>query len=280
MKKTVVAIIILAILIAALAIVAATATTGFDPQAVEVEMSDSFDIATQDRLEISRDFYIEKSTVEYLQSKADSYKVIAIAIEGDELDEITLSSGAAMTLPFVGEITQDKETFCVYRLNFGVILPEKYTESIFFRAFLQFKINGKNYTVSSSYSKSDNVLVPYDEVYRIYCDRSHEKNDIYRYDAGDGTYSKSNKLYSMTRILSSYMFFDYDGKTVTNKLENDYYKSPVKAEYFDGVLTLSLPGSDIPEWFIEQIEINGTRVHFEIHEGRIRIVISDLWKEY
>ncbi|MBR2650618.1 MAG: hypothetical protein IKD45_03075 [Clostridia bacterium] len=280
MKKTVVAIMIIAVLILATAIAVATAASDFDPESIELKTSSKFNIMTENRLEVSRDFYILKSTVEYLESKADSYKIFAVSVSGEESEEITSSSGAAMTLPLAGEISIDNAVYNVYRLNFGVILPERYTECISYRAFLQFKLNGREYSISSSYSEDVNILNPYEEVYRIYCDRSDTKTDVYKYDAGDGTYSKSNKLYTMTKILSAYMYFDYDGSTVTNKLENAYYKPSVKHEYFDGVLTLSLPGTDIPEWFIEEIVINGTPTYFEIYEGKIRIVISDLWKKY
>ena len=41
-----------------------------------------------------------------------------------------------------------------------------------------------------------------------------------------------------------------------------------------GILILSLEGGeDIPEWLLEELYINGEKRYFEIHGGKIKLVV-------
>ncbi len=274
MKKTVIAIVIAFSILAIFLIAVASAVDSFDPGSVEIKNSQRLNIQTDNRLEISRDFYILTETVEYLQNNAENLKILGVTAEYTEgMTELTVGSGSAMALEFVEKVKMNRESYSVYRLNFGVIMPDAYFDAVAYRAFITFRLNGRDYTVSSSYSAEENVLVPYDAVYELYCDRSDSYTDYYQYSVGDGTYSPTNKLYAMEKILASRLSFEInDGKAV-NLMENAYYKCIVHHEYFDGVLTLYLTSADIPEWFIHKLVINGEERYFEIYDGKIKLVV-------
>jgi hypothetical protein len=42
---------------------------------------------------------------------------------------------------------------------------------------------------------------------------------------------------------------------------------------FDGVLTLSLDNDNFPEWLLTELYINGEARYFEIHDGKVRLVV-------
>ena len=274
MKKTVTVIVIALLVISVTAIAVASALNQFDPQSVAIVEADELNVTTTDRLEISKDFYVLKEHVDHLEANADTFKIFAIIADYSEgMGELTETSGPALTPSLIGTEEIDGAVYNVYRLSFGVIMPADYMTPITYRAFLSFRLNGKTYSVCSDYSVQNNVVIPYDEVYRLYCDRSSECTEEYPYPAGDGTYSKLQNIYTMTKILAAYTEIEIrDGKAVNVK-ENEYYKSAIRADYFDGVLTLAIPGSDIPEWMIHKLYVNGEERYFEIFEGRIRLVV-------
>ena len=274
MKKTVIVIAVALAFIAITAIAVTSALYTFDHSDVEILTAQNLDITTKDRLEMSVDFFVRKETVDYLEQNADTFKIFAIARDYDEnMGEFNENSGPALTPALVGTEEINGLVYNVYRLSFGVIMPDKYMQPITYRAFISYKMASKSYVVSSEYSVDKNVVVPYDAVFEAYCDRSDTVTDEYPYSAGDGTYTAMKDIYTATKILTSYTYIEItDGKAVNIK-ENGIYKSPIDQEYFDGVLTLYINGSDIPDWMIEKLYVNGEQRYFEIYEGKIKLVV-------
>jgi hypothetical protein len=52
-----------------------------------------------------------------------------------------------------------------------------------------------------------------------------------------------------------------------------YYDSLYDISYFDGVLTISMENSSIPEWVLYKLVINGEERYFEIYNGKIKLVV-------
>ena len=275
MKKIVISILAVVLLAAAVITAAAVSSrTAFEHDGVEILTAESLNISTTDRLEMSQDFYIKKETVDYLKANADVFKLFAVSGKyNEETPELAMDSGPALSLTDAGETVIGEDEYYVYRLSFGVILSNAYNDALTYRAFLSYEMLGKTYSVASDYSKETNVFVPYDCVYELYCDRSNTMSETYSYLAPDGSYAKVKDLYTMTKILTAYTYVNIEEGKAVNVKENEYYKSAISADYFDGVLTLYINGSDIPEWMIEKLYVNGEERYFEIYEGRIRLVV-------
>lgn len=275
MKRIVISILAVILLAAAAVTVAAVSSrSAFDHNDVKILTAESLNISTEDRLEMSRDFYIKKDTVDYLKANADVYKLFAVSGKyNEQIGELTADSGPALSLSDAGVTTIGEDEYYVYRLSFGVILSDAYNDALTYRAFLSYEMLGKTYSVASDYSPEENVFVPYDCVYELYCDRSDKMTETYPYLTSDGNYSKVRNLYTMTKILTAYVYIDIENGKAVNVKENECYKSVISADYFDGVLTLYIDGSDIPEWMIEKLYVNGEERYFEIYEGRIRLVV-------
>ena len=275
MKKIVISILAV-VLLAAAAITAAAVSsrTAFDHNGVEILTAESLNITTADRLEMSQDFYIKKDTVDYLKANADVFKLFAVSCKYNEgVEELAADSGPALSLTDAGITMIGDDEYYVYRLSFGVILSDAYNDALTYRAFMRYEMFGKTYSVASDYSKETNVFVPYDAVYELYCDRSNTMSETYSYLVGDGSYSKVKDLYTMTKILTAYTYINIEEGKAINVKENEYYKSAISADYFDGVLTLYINGSDIPEWMIEKLYVDGEQRYFEIYEGKIKLVV-------
>jgi hypothetical protein len=274
MKKTVIVIAVALAFIALTAVAVTSALYTFDHSDVKILTAERLEITTTDRLEMSVDFFVRKEIVDYLENNADTFKIFAIARNYDEnMGEFNENSGPALTPSLVGTKEIDGIVHNVYRLSFGVIMPDKYMQPITYRAFISYKMASKNYVVSSDYSLDKNVVVPYDEVYSVYCDRSEIVTDDYPFSAGDGTYTRVKDIYTATKILTSYTYIEINEGKAVNIKENGIYTSPINQEYFDGVLTLYINGSDIPDWMIEKLYVNGEERYFEIYEGKIKLVV-------
>ena len=93
------------------------------------------------------------------------------------------------------------------------------------------------------------------------------------YEAPDGSFSPVPDLNALRKILSSVLYLEIKDGKVTDIRENEYYTSLYNMSYFDGVLTLSLDSASFPEWLLTELYINGEARYFEIHNGRVRLVV-------
>ena len=69
------------------------------------------------------------------------------------------------------------------------------------------------------------------------------------------------------------MYLEIKDGAVVDIRENEYYKSLYNISYFDGVLTLSLDNGNFPEWLLTELYINGEARYFEIHGGKVKLVV-------
>ena len=167
----------------------------------------------------------------------------------------------------------DGKRYYAYNLSLGVISPENYNKSYAVRGFISFDLDGVSRKVASDFTKEKNVITPYENVYSMYCDRSDKKTDTHPYETADGTFSPVPDLNALRKILSSVLYLEIKDGTVKDLKENEYYKSLYTVSYFDGVLTLSVENDNFPEWLLTALYINGEARYFEIHGGKIKLVV-------
>ncbi|MBQ3015161.1 MAG: hypothetical protein IJD79_00115 [Clostridia bacterium] len=265
---------VVAVLASAIAISAANA---FQPDDLVMLTSERVNIKADARLELSVDFYLPAEDMDYLSENAANLRVYGIVIDYtasvvDPQDNL----GFSIDLTRSGERTIGDVLYYSYNLPIGIILPEDYNKPIAVRGFVSYELNGRSHKTVSDYNKSKNVITPYDNLYSAYCDRSEKKTETHPYDAGDGTFSPIEDLYSLRKLLSSTLDLEIKDGKCRDKKENNYYKSLFGIDYIDyeGILILSLEGGeDIPEWLLEELYINGEKRYFEIHGGKIKLVV-------
>lgn len=277
MKKIALFVGVFLVVAALVSAIAISAQDTFKPDDLVMLTSERVNIKADARLELSVDFYIPAEDMDYLSENATDLRVYGIAIDYtasvvDPQDNL----GFSVDLTRSGERTIGDVLYYSYNLPIGIILPEDYNKPIAVRGFVSYELNGRSCKTVSDYTKSKNVITPYDSIYSAYCDRSDKKTETHPYDAGDGTFSPIEDLYSVRKLLSSTLDLEIkDGKCRDLK-ENNYYKSLYVIEYIDyeGILILSLEGGeDIPEWLLEELYINGEKRYFEIHDGKIKLVV-------
>ena len=141
------------------------------------------------------------------------------------------------------------------------------------RAFITFTLNGTPYTIASDFSAKRNTFSPYSAVYSIYTDRSATLTGEYKYETPDGSFSKIKDLDPLRKILASYLTIDIKNGRVIDANYGKYYDSLYDITYFDGVLTISMENSSIPQWVLYKLVINGEERYFEIYNGKIKLVV-------
>jgi hypothetical protein len=207
------------------------------------------------------DFYISKACVEYLDKNASDVSIYARLVEYNEGDEeptadypdipkIELAKGETVVV--------DGTQMYTYTLKTSKITPENADTQIAVRAFIDYTVAGKSYSVASEFKLSKNVYNPYNVVYNAYCNK---------------TYTEDSDENVMKRFLSSKLNLRISSGKVSDVLENKNYKSLYKVEYFDGVLTVYMDGADIPTWMLRSLYINGEQRYFEIHGGKVKLVV-------
>lgn len=274
MKKVLICASMLVILVALVASVAIFAADSYNPSKLKMLTSEHVNVKAEARLEISVDFLIPTDDIDYLEKEAKDLRVYAVMLDYDPtVVSPSDSVGATIDLAKGDSRLLEGKRYYVYNLNLGIILPENYNKPYAVRGFISFNLGGTDHKIASDFIKQKNVITPYDRVYEVYCDRSDKKSDAYPYEAPDGSFSRASDLNALRKILSSVLYLEIKDGAVRDLKENDYYKSLYTVSYFDGVLTLSLDNDKFPEWLLTELYINGEARYFEIHGGKVRLVV-------
>ena len=272
MKKILLSICIASLLISCVGVIAFGSTVNVS--AITMSTADKPTLKANDRLELSLDFYIAKDSMDYINANADDVKAIGLIAEyADEMTAPNLGEGAEISLAYSGEKIISSKKHAVYTLNLGVFKPEEYMTKFAVSAFITFTLNGTPYTIASDFSAKKNTFSPYSAVYSIYTDRSSVLTDEYQYKTPDGSFSKIKDLDPLRKILASYLTIDIKSGRVIDANYGKYYDSLYDISYFDGVLTISMENSSIPEWVLYKLVINGEERYFEIYNGKIKLVV-------
>ena len=265
---------IAAVLVAA---IAAYANDSFDPAEFKMLTSEYVNVNAGARLELSVDFLIESEDIDYLEDHAENLRVYAVMLDYDKTAAVpTDNLGATIEMVRGDSRIIDGISYYKYNLNLGVILPENYNKSYSVRGFVSYELGGEVHKTASDFTAEKNVITPYDRVYSVYCDRSDTKNDTHPYETADGSFSPVEDLNALRKILASTLYLQIKNGEVRDIKENECYKSLYDIEYqdYDGILILSLEGGeDIPEWLLSKLYINGEERYFEIHNGKIKLVV-------
>lgn len=277
MKKIALFISLFLMVAALITAVAVYASDTFRPSELEMLTAERVNIKAEARLEMSVDFYILSDDIDYLESHAKNLRVYAVMLDYDE-SVFAPSDNLGATIELVrGEKRNiNEKSYYTYNLNLGVILPENYNKSYAVRGFVSYELNDAEYKTASDFSKEKNIITPYDNVYSVYCDRSASKTGTHPYEAPDGTFTPVKDLNALRKILSSTLRLEIKNGKARDLKENKYYKSLYDIEYrdYDGILILSLEGGeDIPKWLLTELYINGEARYFEIHNGKIKLVV-------
>ena len=206
------------------------------------------------------DFYVPKAAVDYLEKNAEALSTYAKIVEYNEGDEppaaesedshsIELTRGAAAVLNGTEVYT--------YTVKSAKITPENADTRIAVRAFMDYTIGTKTHSVASDFVERKHVYTPYDVIYNAY---------------GTKSYTEDTDPASLNRLLSSKLVLRIANGKVTDLLKSQNYQSPYAVEYFDGVLTVSMNGA-VPEWLLRSIYVNGEKRYFEIHGGKVQLVV-------
>ena len=246
MKKILLSICITALLISCVGVIAFGSSV--DVSAITMSTADKPTLKADDRLELSLDFYVLKDSMDYINANADDVKTIGLIAEyADDMAAPNLGEGAEISLFYSGETVINSKKHAVYTLNLGVFKPEEYMTKLAVRAFITFTLNGAPYTIASDFSAKRNTFSPYSAVYSIYTDRSATLTGEYKYETPDGSFSKIKDLDPLRKILASHLTIDIKNGRVIVANYGKYYDSLYDISYFDGVLTISMENSSIPE---------------------------------
>ena len=274
MKKILIFASMLVLVAALVTTVVIFASNPYDPSKLKMLTADRVNVKAEARLEISVDFLIATEDIDYLESEAENLRVYAVLVDYDKNATVPADNvGTTIELTRSSTRLVDAKRYYVYNLNLGVISSENYNKSYAVRGFISFGLDGSKHKIASDFTKEKNVITPYESVYAIYCDRSESKSDTHPYEAPDGTFSPVPDLNALRKILSSVLYLEIKDGKVTDTRENEYYTSLYGMSYFDGVLTLSLESGSFPEWLLTELYINGEARYFEIHNGRVRLVV-------
>ena len=274
MKKTLIFSLMLVLVAALIATVAIFAATPYSPSKLKMLTSERVNVKAEARLEISVDFLIPTEDIDYLEKESKNLRVYAVMLDY-EPTVVSPGDNVGTTIELSKSVSRliEGKRYHVYNLNLGVILPENYNKAYAVRGFISFELNGISYKTASDFTKDKNVITPYDSVYDVYCDRSDEKSETYPYETADGNFSPVPDLYALRKILSSVLYLEIKDGTVRDLKENEYYKSLYNMSCFDGVLPLSLANDNFPDWLLTELYINGEARYFEIHGGKVRLVV-------
>lgn len=272
MKKILLSVCIMALLVSCVGVIAFGSTV--DVSAITISTADKPTLKADDRLELSLDFYILKDSIDYINANATDVKTIGlIASYEEDMKAPELGEGSEISLSYSGETIINSKKHAVYTLNLGVFKPEEYMTKFAVRAFVTFTLDGTPYTLASDFSAKKNTFSPYSAVYSIYTDRSSVLTAEYQYKTPDGSFSKIKDLDPLRKILASYLTIDIKSGRVIDANYGKYYDSLYDISYFDGVLTISMKNSSIPDWVLHKLIINGEERYFEIYNGKIKLVV-------
>jgi len=225
-------------------------------------------------LSLSLDFYISDEALSYLENAASDLCIFAVVTytNPDPSDPILSFEGERVLLRMTGDTVVDGQEHRVYTLNLGISEVADYDKQFAARAFVSYKLLGKEHTVGSDFGEK-NIINPYTAAYNAFCDRSEEKSERYPYQAADGSYSPIADLTALKRIIASTLYLKVDNGKAKDVMDNGIYTSIYDIDYFDGVLTVSVEGGDVTDWLTSKLVVNGEERYFEIYEGRIRLIL-------
>ena len=229
----------------------------FDHDAVKITAGDSCSVLTDGGIKFRMNFYVDEDVVEALED-ADSYRVFAVITNYTTGMNIASGSGIAVDLVRGDCLGTNGDYYYEYTLLFGGFTAEDAEKPIGVRGFISYTVDGVEYTVASEFRSDRDVIIPFEHIYDAYC---------------NGTYERGTDTNSLRIFLASNLSVKIKDGKAYDELESDKYESVYNIEYFDGVLTISLRGGDIPDWLISCLKINGNERYFEIYEGKIRLVV-------
>lgn len=237
---------------------AADDTVAITPEDIEMRSSDKIGVLTVGKVNFRFEFFVDAEDIDALEQVAENVSVFATVADYKTGEEIKVDSGIAVAMAKSGPVTVSGRSVYKYTLKLGGITEEQVRGAIGVRGFITYELDGTAYTVASDFSEKKNTVVPYDAVYLAYCDKTYEKD------------TDTNELRT---FIASHLDVVIENGVARDVLENDKYDSLYNIEYFDGVLTVSLDGGDIPDWLISTLTVNGEERYFEIYEGKIRLVV-------
>lgn len=225
---------------------------------IEMRSSDKIGVLTVGKVNFRFEFFVDTEDIDALEQVADNVSVFASVADYIEGEELSVDSGIAVAMAKSGPLTVGGKSVYKYTLKLGGINEKQVRSAIGVRGFITYELDGTEYTVASDFSEKKNTIVPYDAVYAAYCDKTYEEN------------TDTNELRT---FIASYLDVVIENGVARDVLESEKYESLYNIEYFDGVLTVSLEGGDIPDWLISTLTVNGEERYFEIYEGKIRLVV-------
>ena len=260
MKKA--ALLIILALVVALGVMMIAGASNSDvelsPDEIKMTTGDSVGVLTNGKVNFRFTFFVAQDDIDELESAADELSVFAVIADYTEGVEPDAQSGVAVELSRGDKTVIGGKSVYTYTLLLGGINEDNVKDTVSVRGYVRYTDNGETHTVASDFGEEQNVINPFDAVYRAYCDESYEK----------GT-----DVNVLRNLLASHLSVKIENGVAVDELSGEGYESVYQLEYFDGVLTVSLSGGAIPEWLISTLTVNGTERYFEIYEGRIRIVV-------
>ena len=274
MKKLIVSFAIATVLLLVFAGAAFADIYSFDESSVAPITADKPSVSVDGVLMISLDFYIPDEALAYLEKNAEDLSVYAVVSyrDPDPASALLPTEGVLNVLEKTGETNIGEKKHRIYTLDLGVTLPEDYDKPFAVRGFVSYTLAGAGHTVGSDFG-SKNIISPRDRVFDAYCDRSDVQSAEYPYLAPDGSYTYVEDLTSLKRIIASSLNVKIENDMAVDMMENEVYTSIYELDYFDGVLTVSLPGGDVTDWLTSKLTVNGEERYFEIYDGRIRLIV-------
>ena len=228
-----------------------------DHDAVKITAGESIGVLTDGGVKFRVNFYVDAYIVDKLE-KIESARIFAVIAEYEPSMEIGAQSGISVDLEKGDCLGTNGDYYYEYTLFVGGITPDKIKTPLGVRGFITYTLDGEEHTVASDFKSERDVINPYERVYEAYCNK---------------TYERGSDVNSLRVFLASNLSVKIKNGVAYDELTSEKYESLYEFEYFDGVLTVSLKGGDIPAWLISKLSINGNDRYFEIYNGKIKLVV-------
>ena len=224
---------------------------------VKITAGEKIGVLTDGGVKFRINFYVDADIVEKLE-KIESARIFAVIADYKPTMEIGTESGISVDLQKGDCLGTNGDYYYEYTLFVGGITPDKIKTPLGIRGFITYTLDGEEHTVASEFVPDRDVLNPYEHAYDAFCNKSYERG---------------SDLNALRVFLASNLSVKIKNGVAYDELTSEKYESLYELEYFDGVLTVSLKGGDIPEWLISKLSINGNDRYFEIYNGKIKLVV-------
>ncbi len=221
-------------------------------------------------------FLVNSEQETALRTGADRARVFLTAERYDErAGAPTYEAGGDYALTeaednfWLGGVSYNLYSITLYGLG-SADYDTRYTARLFFAVTK----NGVETVYSSPFAEKDNAVSLFDAALMTYCDRTMLMNPTHPYETMMGDYSPCRDLTALEPCLASRVLLEVKDGEVVDLYERQGLYPIYTYHYFDGVLTISLDGADLPEGVLRHVVVNGTDRWFEVSDGKVRLGIE------